>query len=92
MLGYHAEFVSFYPKEEKSMLFTENDLPPLEPAYLVSVYFQALSGQAGSSMELSAVWWEVVGEFELAGFVQEHLRISLNIFSSYTISCPVQSS
>lgn len=25
MLGYHAEFVSFYPKEEKSMLFTKND-------------------------------------------------------------------
>ena len=55
MFGYHAEFVSFYPKEEKSMLFTENDQPPLEPAYLVSVYFQALPGQTGSSMELSAV-------------------------------------
>lgn len=33
---------------------------------------------------------EMVGEFELSGFVQEHLRISLNIFFSYTISCPVQ--
>lgn len=62
----------------------------LGPAYPVSVYLQALPGQDGSSMQLSGAWWEVVAEFELAGFVQEHLRIPWDVCSSSTSSCPVQ--
>lgn len=62
----------------------------LGPAYPVSVYLQALPGQDGSSMQLSGAWWEVVAEFELAGFVQEHLRIPWDVCFSSTSSCPVQ--